>query len=374
MKAGSVLMLFAVSLRHFPLRYVRAFAAPPLLSTTTTTRQTTSRLFTSTNNKPEEETLNKSEQLLTSFENQNNLRDQVVSVISQDGGIKVTVVTLRNLVNDVMMQHVLTPTPADALGRTLACAVLMSNGMQDEQTLQITLNSNGPLRGVVAICDGTAAVKGYVGSPQVGDMHLPEAIGKGFVQIVKNHPDWPNPYNGITAIRHGDVDRDIGLYLAESEQKSCALAAATTMNGILCTSAGGYLIEQLPGVSEEEMAQVEHNLAALVELDGGDKLPTNLLLKGKSPLDICELILKDLDLKPLQQLTPTLTCDCTDERLVRALRLLPKEDVEEILQTQEVLEARCEFCAKVYRMGPEDVRHRLETAKGDPARDDEQQK
>lgn len=96
------------------------------------------------------------------------------------------------------------------------------------------------------------------------------------MQVVKNHPDWPNPYNGITAIRHGDIDRDVGIYLAESEQRSCALAAVsldrhvfsdeklaqfsesntlnsivfsnkgTAWNGILCTAAGGYLVERLP--------------------------------------------------------------------------------------------------------------------------------
>ena len=44
----------------------------------------------------------------------------------------------------------------------------------------------------------------------LGDIPLPEAVGKGSVQIVKNHPDWPKPYNGITAIEHGDIDRDIG--------------------------------------------------------------------------------------------------------------------------------------------------------------------
>jgi len=42
------------------------------------------------------------------------------------------------------------------------------------------------------------------------EVTLEEAVGKGAVQIVKNHPDWPRPYNGITAIRHGDIDRDIG--------------------------------------------------------------------------------------------------------------------------------------------------------------------
>jgi hypothetical protein len=46
----------------------------------------------------------------------------------------------------------------------------------------------------------------------LGDISLVDAVGKGSVQIVKNHPDWPRPYNGITAIRHGDIDRDIGTY------------------------------------------------------------------------------------------------------------------------------------------------------------------
>lgn len=55
-------------------------------------------------------------------------------------------------------------------------------------------------------------VRGYVGSPMLGEMALEDAVGKGAIQIVKNHPDWPRPYNGITAIRHGDIDRDIGTH------------------------------------------------------------------------------------------------------------------------------------------------------------------
>ena len=66
----------------------------------------------------------------------------------------------------------------------------------------------------------------------LGQMTLEEAVGKGAVNVVKNHPDWPRPYNGITAIRHGDIDRDIGIYLAESEQRSCALAAATAPGAV----------------------------------------------------------------------------------------------------------------------------------------------
>jgi molecular chaperone Hsp33 len=77
------------------------------------------------------------------------------------------------------------------------------------------ITGDGPIRGVVAIASGTGGVRGYVGSPMLGDMSLVDAVGKGSVQIVKNHPDWPRPYNGITSIRHGDIDRDIGTYGTE---------------------------------------------------------------------------------------------------------------------------------------------------------------
>lgn len=160
-----------------------------------------------------------------------------------------------------------------------------------------------------------------------------------------------------------------GIYLAESEQRSCALAAATSINGILCTAAGGYLIEQLPDVEESVVKRVEQNLSKLVEMDGGDKLPTNLLLKGVSPVEIAETILEGLDMQPLQQIEPKLVCECSEERLFRSLRLLPREDVESILEKEEKVEARCEFCGKVYRIGAEQVRERLAKATGDPSKD-----
>lgn len=160
---------------------------------------------------------------LEEFDNPSNRDDQVFSAISEDGSVKVTACTARNLVNDLMIMHTMTPVSADAIGRTAVCALMMSNGMQAEQTCQITLNADGPLRGVVAISDGVGNVRGYVGSPMLGDIELPEAVGKGMVQVVKNHPDWSNPYNGITAIRHGDVDRDIGTYFTVLGTLQCKL-------------------------------------------------------------------------------------------------------------------------------------------------------
>lgn len=309
----------------------------------------------------------------STFENKNNINDQVVSCISGDGGIKVTACTVRNMVNDMMIMHNLTPVPIDALGRAVACSVLVSNGMQDEQVFQLTVDGDGPLRGIVAISSGRGEVRGYVGNPGIGKMPLQEAVGKGVIKVVKNHPSWPTPYNGIAAIRHSDIDRDVGAYLAESEQRSCALAAGTSVEGILCKAAGGYLVEKLPDCDDETMARVEENLATLVKKDGGDTLPTNLLLHGTSPYEICEIVLDGLNMEPLQSIEPVAKCQCTEDRLFRALRLLPRSEVDEILQKEEQIEARCHFCSKVYRLSPEEVEAKFLAAKGDPSKDDEQE-
>ena len=157
--------------------------------------------------------------------------------------------------------------------------------------------------------------------------------------------------------------------MAESEQRSCALAAATKVEGILCKAGGGYLIEQLPGADEETLDKVQENLAKLVAKDGGDTLPTNLLLQGVTPVDIAEIVLDGLDMVPLQQIQPKFVCKCTSDRLIRALRLLPEGDVEEILEQEEKIEARCEFCGKIYRMGPDGIREKMLDAKGDPSKD-----
>jgi len=200
------IMMLAVTLcsRQALFRPVAAFSMLP--TTTSTTRISIAR-FTS---QSDESANGKSEDRLAEYRNKNNVRDQVFSAISKDGSVKVTAGTVRNIVNDMMIMHTMTEVPADAMGRLVTCAVLVSNGMQKEQTLQITMKGDGPLRGAMAISTGKGEVRGYVGSPALGSMTLQEAVGKGAVQVVKNHPEWPNPYNGITAIRNGDIDRDVG--------------------------------------------------------------------------------------------------------------------------------------------------------------------
>jgi len=119
----------------------------------------------------------------------------------------------------------------------------------------------------------------------------------------------------------------------------------------------------------KQKKKIEKNLATLVKADGSNSVPTKLLSNGETPLDIASMVLDGLDMQPLQQITPSAKCDCSEERLFRSLRLLPREEVDKIVEEEGCIEARCHFCGKQYRMGPEQVSERFATAVGDPSKD-----
>ena len=144
------------------------------------------------------------------------------------------------------------------------------------------------------------------------------------VLIVQRFDDFSHANNQLSKQSH----KQIGIYLAKSKQRSCALAAATSFNGILCTATGGYLVERLPDCSPKTVSHMEQNLAKLIQMNGdGGALPTNLLLEGKFPVDIASILLNGLGMELLAQPEPKPKCPCSAEKLFRSLhqKVRPKK-------------------------------------------------
>jgi molecular chaperone Hsp33 len=122
---------------------------------------------------------------LSPYQNPNNNNDQIFSALSGDGTLKVTTCTVRNLLNEMMLQHNLNPVPADALGRATMCALLASSGMQEEQMFQLSVKGDGALRGCTVIVNGKGEAKGFVGTPELNseEFTLQDAVGKGVMQV-----------------------------------------------------------------------------------------------------------------------------------------------------------------------------------------------
>merc|ERR1719238_2705929 len=125
----------------------------------------------------------------------------------------------------------------------MTCALLVADGVKDEETFQVNFRGDGPLRGVLAIANGRLEARGYVGNPAVtlppnalGKFDVGAGVGKGSLQVVrtKNLPgeEVSTPYTSITEIRTGEIPEDINWFLLDSEQKEGALAAGVFVQGV----------------------------------------------------------------------------------------------------------------------------------------------
>jgi len=306
--------------------------------------------------------------------------DHIVSVLSADGDVNIKVAKNTKVLAELIRRQNLSLLAADALGRAMACAALLSNGLKDEESIQFSFVGEGAIKGVLAIGDAGGLSRGTVGNPSVSlplkngyKLDVASAMGPGTLRVVKNHPDWLEPYSGIVEIKTGTIAEDIATYLHESEQRKTALGAGVAFFNLTSASpsappsanntleslaaCGGFLVELLPGCSEEAAIQVEKNVIALV---GKAESPASFLAAGSSPLDLAEELLAGLG-RPKQVIASELIfhCPCTEDRLLRTLNLLPKEEVEEIVKNKEDVEATCQMCGKVYQISSERVKHEV---------------
>ncbi|CAM9563922.1 unnamed protein product, partial [Ectocarpus fasciculatus] len=186
-----------------------------------------------------------------------------------------------------------------------------------------------------------------------GNQNVAQGIGEGLLKVVRNHPDYQRPYTGITALKTGEVAYDAASYLAESEQKSCAIAAGCFVTDALVRQAGGYMLETLPEASEETEKTVINNIAKLLARSSD---PSDLMGRGMTPISIVESLLEGLGgVGAITYKRPEFLCHCSDERVYTALKLLEKAEVEEMVKKEEAIEVKCEFCGKLYRLSAEDV-------------------
>ena len=293
-------------------------------------------------------------------------QDVFISALSQNGHVNVKVISAKNMMQAIKDKRELSGVATELLGRVMLSTILVANGMKDEETMQLTFNGNGAAKGVMAISDGACNVRAWIGNSDLDDLRDPEtgkadikaAVGKGTLQVVKNHPSWRIPYNGVTELVSGEIAPDVAFYLASSEQRNTAIGVGCHVDPVTGTveSAGGWVVEMLPGVEEESILKLEVNLAVLKEM-WGSLDPGQLFagVKPMTPYKLVKTLLDGLGVGMAEETVPAYRCTCSKEKVFRALNLMGEEEVEDILAKEGIVEAKCEFCAEVYRLNREQL-------------------
>ena len=312
--------------------------------------------------------------------NSKETSDVLLQALSADQDVTVKIVSCRELIQEHMIKQDLSSSAGTALAELTACTLLLGAGLKDEEQLQVNLISaeQKGFRNLMVITDGECKARGQVGNPYFqpfikdGEpMRMRDMLGEGQVQVVRSHPMWKHPTNGIVTLRDAKIPLNLGLYLQESEQRKGVLLTDVLVEGSLVRHALGILVENLPGAYEWNIEASIRQLAAVESKGLRSYLDLSESPSGKGEWENgfrdFEPALRRMLADTLGELgqdfcvtkKPSFRCSCSVERVWTTLSLLSKEDIQDIVNGDEDVEIKCEFCATKYSVTRKEIKQRL---------------
>ncbi len=291
------------------------------------------------------------------------MSDQIIRATAANGAVRAFVANSKETVETARQLHHTSPVATAALGRLLTAAAIMGcdlKGEKDLVTLQI--KGDGPLGGIVATADSQSRVKGYTYQNDVelmeqykGKLDIGRAVGQGTLTVIKDI-GLKEPYAGQLPLQSGEIAQDLTYYFAQSEQtpSAVALGVLVDVDGSV-RQAGGFLVQLLPDAPEEIISQLEQNIAKLPNF-------TDLLDLGKSIQEILSLVLDGLEEEILDEREMSWYCNCSRQRVAKALVSLGKEELTKLIEEDGKAEVKCHFCEKTYSFEKPELEEILQTA------------
>ncbi len=283
--------------------------------------------------------------------------NEIVRAITGDGLAKAVAITGRDIVERARNIHKLLPMGTAALGRALLGASMMGDMLKEEKgALTLQIKGGGPLGTILAVSDWEGNVRGYVQNPQValmehqpGKLDVGAAVGQSGTLTVIKDIGLKEPYVGSIGLFSGEIADDLAMYFVESEQipTACALGVLVGLDQSVI-AAGGYLIQLLPGASEDMISKIETGVHTMGSV-------SHSLAQGLDGEGLLRTVLKDFDLEILEKHPVEYRCYCSRDRVSRALISMGRNDLTELIQEQGQAELSCQFCDEVYHFSREEL-------------------
>lgn len=290
--------------------------------------------------------------------------DTIIRMIAKDAPIKAMAIQAKGIVERAREIHKTLPVATAALGRTLMAASMMGQQIKEKDgSVTLRINGGGPLGSILAVSDSDGNVRGYVQNGQVelplkgpAKLDVGTAVGtNGSLTVIKDLK-LKEPYVGTIPLVSGEIAEDITAYFAESEQIPTACALGVLVDKDLSVAvAGGYLIQLLPGATDEDIDKIEAGIARVGQV-------TTQLSQGLSAEALLRLVLADFDLELLETVPVEYRCYCSRERMTAALVSLGRKQLTELAEDPNGIELTCQFCDSRQRFTPKEIRELLEKA------------
>ncbi|MEF9945685.1 MAG: Hsp33 family molecular chaperone HslO [Lachnospiraceae bacterium] len=285
------------------------------------------------------------------------MKDYMVRATAAEGQIRAFAVTTRDMVEKARQLHHTSPIATAALGRLLSAGTMMGSMMKNEKDLlTLQIRGDGPIGGITVTADCQGNIKGYVTHPEVmlppsstGKLDVGKAVGKGMLSVIRDM-GLKEPYVGQTVLQTGEIAEDLTYYFATSEQIPSSVGLGVLMErDNTVKQAGGFIVQLMPFAKEEVISQLEENLKNITSV-------TALLDRGDTPELLLKELLGNMGLEITETMPTQFYCNCTKERVTKALISIGKEDIQEMIEDGKEIAVNCHFCNTDYTFTIEELK------------------
>ncbi|EKQ57030.1 MULTISPECIES: Hsp33 family molecular chaperone HslO [unclassified Clostridium] len=285
------------------------------------------------------------------------MQDKIIKATAKDGMVRIIAGITTELVNYGSKIHECTPVAAAAFGRMLTAGAIMGTTLKNEkEVITLKINGNGEAKGITVTGHNDASVKGFIGNPYInrplnekGKLDVGGAIGTDGILYVIKDLGLKDPYVGQVPIQTGEIAEDFAYYFTVSEQTPSAVSLGVLVDRDLSIkAAGGFIVQMMPGADDLLADVVTYRLEEIPPI-------TTLISEGKTIEEILEFIFDGMDLKILESINPEYKCDCSRDRVEKALISVGKETLQEIYDDKKTEEIVCNFCNTKYEFTNEQI-------------------
>ena len=293
-------------------------------------------------------------------------KDYIVRASLANDSVRAFAISSTHLVAEARARHKTLPVVTAALGRLLSAGAIMGSMMKgDKDIVTISLKGDGPAGYITVTADSHGHVKGFPGNPNVDiprkyvrKLDVGAAVGRGLLTVSYDF-GLKEPYSGQVEIQTGEVAEDLAYYFTVSEQLPSAVGLGVMVDTDSSVKhAGGFIVQLLPDAPEDVIELLEKKLANLEPV-------TTMMEQGMAPEDMLLHIFEGVDIEFTERHDVEFYCDCSKEKVKRALDAISDKDLQDIVNDDEDIEVKCYFCNTTYKFSIADIKDILSSRKID---------